>query len=256
MQQRCTLTCALLVNLLCIGRAAFAQAPPQPPPPVWETQLGASFVGTTGNSETSTLGGDFSARRTWPVWQIESAASAVRTTDRGTQTAERYVASARGRRKLTALLSFAVGERIERDRFAGIDLRSLSDAGLTWALVRAPRWTLEGLTSFAWLHESRVDHDDKDDPTGIFQAVSRVPFGTSGDTTQRLTWFPNFEETAAYRTELELAAQAALNNRLALKIGYLLRYANDPVPGFLKTDSSTTASVVVRWRSTATLPQP
>jgi putative salt-induced outer membrane protein YdiY len=241
--------CTVVASFLLFAGSAFAQAPPQPPPPLWETQLGASFVGTTGNSETSTVGGEFTAKRRWPVWQLESNASAVRSTDRGTQTAERYLAALRGRRKLTALLSFAGGERVERDRFAGIDVRSLADAGLNWSVVRASRWSFDALTSLAWLHESRVAGADKDNPTAILQALSRVPFGTAGDTTQRFAWYPDFRDSAAYRTEMELAAQAAMTNRLALKIGYLVRYSNDPVPGFLRTDSSTTASVVIRWRS-------
>ena len=35
-----------------------------------------------------------------------------------------------------------------------------------------------------------------------------------------------------------------------LKIGYLLRYSNAPVAGFKKTDNTTTASVVLRWKAT------
>jgi len=46
-----------------------------------------------------------------------------------------------------------------------------------------------------------------------------------------------------------VTAQAALNNRLALKLGYLLRYSHAPVAGFKTTDMTTTASVVVRWRA-------
>ena len=41
----------------------------------------------------------------------------------------------------------------------------------------------------------------------------------------------------------------AMTNRLALKIGYLWRYSNAPISGFKKSDSTETASIVVRWRS-------
>ena len=47
---------------------------------------------------------------------------------------------------------------------------------------------------------------------------------------------------------------AAMNGHLALKIGYLLRRSNEPVAGFKKTDNTTTASVVLRWRAAATMP--
>ena len=46
-------------------------------------------------------------------------------------------------------------------------------------------------------------------------------------------------------------AQASLNRRLALKFSFLWRYAHDPVPGFLRSDTTTTASIVVRWRAPA-----
>jgi hypothetical protein len=51
-----------------------------------------------------------------------------------------------------------------------------------------------------------------------------------------------------------VTAQAALNSRLALKLGYLWRYSNTPVPGFSSADSTATASVVLRWRAAAAAP--
>src|SRR5215469_17757097 len=52
--------------LLCAG-PAFAQAPAEPPkeppPPLWDLQVGASFVGTSGNSDTASTGADFAGHR-------------------------------------------------------------------------------------------------------------------------------------------------------------------------------------------------
>ena len=86
--------------------------------------------------------------------------------------------------------------------------------------------------------------------------LSRLPFGATGDTMQRFTFYPDFSDTSAYRSEGEITAQAALNARLALKLGYLIRFANNPVPGFKKTDNTTTASVVVRWKALTPAPAP
>src|ERR1019366_7403698 len=130
------------------------------------------------------------------------------------------------------------------------------DAGLSWALVHHPEWTLDGLTSIAWQHESRTVGDSTNDPVGVLQLLSRIPFGSAGDTTQRFTYYPDFTTSSAYRSEAEITAQAAMTAHLALKIGYLLRYAHDPVPGFKRTDSTTTASVVLRWKAAAAAPTP
>ena len=238
-------------SIVFAAGAASAQTPaPPPPPPLWDAQIGASFVGTNGNSDTASTGVDFVAHRRGEIWQIESTATAVRTSSNDETTAERYLGTLRGQRKLTPIVGLTTGIKLERDRFAGLDARSILDAGLSWALVHHPEWTLDGLSSIAWLHESRTTDVDVNDPIGVFQLLSRIPFGAAGDTTQRFTYYPDFKTTSAYRSEAEITAQAAMSAHLALKIGYLLRYSNDPVPGFKKTDNTTTASVVVRWKAT------
>jgi putative salt-induced outer membrane protein YdiY len=256
-----TLPRKIFVLTFCVLTAlpAAAQPPatpptPPPPPPLWDAQVGASFVGTTGNSDTSSTGADFAAHRRGLVWQIESTATAVRTSSLDTTTAERYLGMLRVGRKLTPIVGVSAGTKDERDRFAGLDFRSIIDGSLTWALVRQPQWTLDGITGIAWLHETRVLGPNLDDPVGNFQVLSRIPFGTAGDTTQRFTFYPDFKTTSAYRTEAEVTAQAAMNAHLALKIGYLLRYSNAPVPGFEKSDNTTTASVVLRWKADTPAP--
>jgi putative salt-induced outer membrane protein YdiY len=241
-----------LFSLLLVATAAAAQTPaaPAPPPPLWDAQVGASFVGTSGNSETSSTGADFIAHRRGLVWQIESSATAVRSSSLGRTTAERYLGMLRGQRKLTRVVGLSSGVKLERDQFSGLDFRSVIDGGLSWALSRQPRWLVDAVTGIAWNHESRTVGPTIDHPVGLLQLLSRVPFGTAGDTTQRFTFYPDFTESSAYRSEAELTAQAAMNAHLALKIGYLLRFANDPVPGFKKTDNTTTASVVLRWKAT------
>jgi putative salt-induced outer membrane protein len=239
--------------------AALAQTPPpapKEPPPLWDVQVGASFVGTSGNSDTSSVGADFAAHRRGLVWKIDSTATAVRTSDRGVSTAERYLGMVRGQRMLTPIVGVSAGERLERDQFAGIDLRSITDVGLSWALVRRTDWTVDGVTGIAWNHESRTIGPDLNDPVGLLQLLSRIPFGGSGDTTQRVTFYPDFKTSSAYRSEVELTAQASMNAHLALKIGYLMRYSNSPVPGFEKTDNTATASVVLRWKATTPAPAP
>ena len=241
------------------ARTGFAQtaAPaPKEPPPLWDAGLGASFVGTSGNSDTTTIGADFQMHRRWPVWQLESAANAVRTTDRGATTAERYLGSLRAKRSLTPTIAFTTGERAERDHLAGIDFRSILDGGLSYALVRDPRWTLDGLTSLAWNHERAVVGADVDDPGAVLQVQSRNIFSATADATERFTFYPDLKTASAYRSEAEVAVQASINSRLALKIGYLWRYSNAPVSGFVKNDSTATASIVVRWKSATAAPKP
>jgi len=254
---RSTRLTATVIAVLAFSSIVSAQTPPpKEPPPLWDVQIGASFVGTSGNSDTASTGADFAAHRRGLVWLIDTTATAVKTSSDDATTAERYLAASRVQRKLTRIIGLSAGEKVERDRFAGIDFRSILDGGLSWALVRQPQWMLDGVTSLAWNHESRTTPPDLDDPIGVFQLLSRILFGAAGDTTQRFTYYPDFKTSSAYRTEAELTAQAAMAAHFALKIGYLLRYANEPVAGFKKTDNTTTASVVVRWKATTPAPAP
>jgi putative salt-induced outer membrane protein YdiY len=245
-----------LAILIAVPAGAQTPAAPPPPPPLWDAQIGASFVGTSGNSETSSTGADFIAHRRGLVWQLESGATAVRSSSLDVKTAERYLGMLRAQRKLTRIIGVSSGVKLERDQFSGLDFRSVVDGGLSWALSRQPRWTLDGVTGIAWNHEARTVGPTINHPVGLLQLLSRVPFGGAGDTTQRFTFYPDFAQSSAYRSEAEITAQAAMNAHLALKIGYLFRFANDPVPGFKKSDNTTTASVVLRWKATTIAPAP
>jgi putative salt-induced outer membrane protein YdiY len=247
------LTLLIVVTLLAPAAAA-AQAPPPPPPPLWDVQIGASFVGTGGNSDTSSAGADFGLHRRWLVWQIESAAAAVRTSNQDVRTAERYLGSFRGQRKLSSLVGLSSGIRLERDKFSGMNFRSISDVGLTWALVRQAAWTLDGITGIAHSHENPTLGFKRNAPIGLLQLLSRIPFGESGAATQRFTFYPDFKEPDAHRSEMEFSAQAAMNSRFALKLGYLVRRSNLPVAGFEKTDTMATASVVMQWKAATAAP--
>ena len=135
-------------------------------------------MGTSGNSETSSVGADFGAHRRGLVWKIDSQATAVRSSSLDVTTAERYLGLLRASRKLTQIIGVSSGIKLERDRFSGVDFRSVLDAGLSWALVRGPAWTLDGVTGMAWNHETRTVGDSIDHPVGLLQLLSRIPFGT------------------------------------------------------------------------------
>jgi putative salt-induced outer membrane protein YdiY len=240
-------------TLICAARSAVAQTAPPEPPPVWDTSLSASFVSTSGNTDTTTLGSDYSLHRRWPVWQIETTASAVRTSDTGVTTAERYVGAFRADRKLTSVVALSSGERAEHDRFSGLELRSVLDGGVVWKVVHQSHWTLESTTSLAWNHDDPTTGPTTDHPIGLLQALSKIPLGSAGDTTARFTFYPDFADSANYRSEAEATLQASMNSHLALKFGYLWRYSHVPIEGFKRADNTTTASLVLRWKSAATI---
>jgi putative salt-induced outer membrane protein YdiY len=143
---------AATVAMCVLGFSGIVAAQPPPatpapePPPEWDVQLGAAFVGTSGNSDTSSFGASFEAHRRWLLWQMDAVAGAVQTSSNDVQTAEQYFAGLRAKRKLTERISATSGIRFERDRLQGLDFRSLLDGGLAYILIRQPKWKLDGLT--------------------------------------------------------------------------------------------------------------
>ena len=64
---------------------------------------------------------------------------------------------------------------------------------------------------------------------------------------QRLLYYPNFDETADWRLASDTAVTASLTKLLALQFSYLVRYRNQPIDDLEKTDTTTKVSVVLNF---------
>jgi putative salt-induced outer membrane protein YdiY len=249
----------LLINVAAV-RSVVGQPPTPEDAPGTDVQLGASFVGVRGNAESVTLGADFSMSYRRAPWRFDAAASTVHTSGDNVQAIDRDIESTRVKRDLTPIIALTAGQKLEHDPTAGIDLRSIVDGGLAWKLVRQTNWTLDGVTSLAWNHEHPVEAFEATAPTtnhtvGVLEVLSKVPFNATGSTTQRFTWYPDFSSYDGTRVEAEITAQAAMSQRFALKLGYLVRWVNVPLPGLKNTDTTTTASIVVTWKKPTPAPK-
>ena len=63
---------------------------------------------------------------------------------------------------------------------------------------------------------------------------------------ERLLYFPNFDDSDDWRWRSETTLEAALAASWAIRVGYLYTRDNVPAPGFEKSDSSTSVSLV--WK--------
>jgi putative salt-induced outer membrane protein YdiY len=259
MNRRLVCFLILLVNVAA-ARSAVGQPPKPEDAPGTDVQAGASFVGVRGNAESQTLGADFSMSYRQAPWRFDAAASTVHTSGDNVQEIDRDIESTRVKRDLTPMIAATAGQKLEHDPNAGIDLRSIIDGGLAWKLVRQPSWTLDGITSLAWNHEHPIGSLEATVPStnhtvGVLELLSKVPFNAAGSTTQRVTWYPDFTNYDGTRVEAEITAQAAMSQRIALKLGYLVRWVNVPLPGLKNTDTTTTASIVVTWKNPPPAPK-
>ena len=245
-----TLLC--LVPLCLIPTAAVADPTAEAPPePLWKGSVGLSYLATGGNADTQSLGSSLSFERRPTPWGLTIGADFSRAEKDSEKTAERYLLRLRGERSLGSRWSLFGGASGERDRFAGFDSRIVVEAGATFRALDGPRHELSVDGGITWTSEDR-EAGATTDAVGALLAIDYAwRISESTRWTERLVYYPNFEDSEDWRLTYQTALEAALSNLLALKVGYELRYDNEPVSGFEDTDTTFTTSLVVKFPSPA-----
>jgi putative salt-induced outer membrane protein len=249
-----------LVALLALVAAApvFAQdeAAEEAPEPLWKSALGLSYVATTGNTDTSTFGLDFSSKRRPTPWGLELVATFTRAEDSNVVTAEQYLVGGRALRELNHRWSVFAGLSWARDPFSGFDNRWIAETGAQYLALDTPHHTLSFDAGLTWTSEDRilVDEPTQEEYTETFDwfgAVAGLSYewtiSDSASLTERLLYYPNFDVSSDWRLASDTALKASLTKMLALQLGYQVRYRNQPIDDNVKTDTTTKMSVVLNF---------
>lgn len=232
-----------VVLSLALGLAAAAATAEDPGKP-WTGSLGLSYLATSGNADTSSLGIEATVKRKPAPWGIDIAALALRAEKDGVKTAERVFGRARGERALSERWGVFLGASAEKDTFAGLDLRGTLEAGAAYRLLAGPEHELAFDAGATLTREERTSGVN-DDFVGALAGLTYAWVPMEGvKVSERLLVYPNLDESSDWRLVSEAALQAALSRRFSLKIGLAVRYDHEPPPGFDATDTATTASLV------------
>jgi putative salt-induced outer membrane protein len=240
---------SVLVLLLVVlaAAAAFADEGGAPPAePLWKGSLGLAYLATSGNSDTQTFGLDFNMTRRPDPWGIELKAAFNRASDSGNTTAERYLAAVRGSRAFNERWQAFAGLSGEKDTFSGYDLLAVVETGVTYNALLGPVHTLSFDLGLTYTDENRVAPAPNVNYMGAIVGLGYAwKLSDTASFTERLDFFPNFKESNDWRLSSATALQAALNKRLAVKIGFEVRYRNQPIDDLKGTDTTSTVSLVV-----------
>jgi putative salt-induced outer membrane protein len=246
------LKCIALLATVLIMTGTLGAEDEAAPEPSWTGDLGLSYVSTTGNTDTETLGLDLNFIRKPDPWGIEFKARITRAEEDGNLTAERYEAGVVGRRSLNERWELFAGLNGEKDQFKGFDLRAVVDAGVTYRALLGPTHQLWFDMGLAYTDEDRIEPEPDDDFFGASLAAHwEWAFSESASLRQDLSYYPNFDQSSKWRGVSNTALQASLTSRLAMKFGYEIRYENEPgFDGELErdtTDTTTRVSLVVKF---------
>lgn len=215
-----------------------------PPPSLWTGSIGLSYLANGGNSENENLGVAATFARRPTPWGLEVSVLANRAKSDGETSSERLLAELRGKRALGDRYELFAGASYERDEFAGLDSRAVLEAGGIWRAVDQVRQSLAFDLGMTWTTEDPVAGERLDS----FGAVAGLEWiwklSESASLRERLLYFPNFDDGEDWRLRSESSLQAALASSWALRLSYLLTRDNLPAPGFEKTDTTTSVSLV------------
>jgi putative salt-induced outer membrane protein YdiY len=230
-----------------IYATAQTPAPAAPPPPPHEGTAEFSFVGTTGNSDTSAfgLGGEFIGRRA--PWVFTTRAAFVQNDADGALRARSFRAAFRAARAITERLSGFTEYGYLRDTFAGIEHRNVIDGGLSYVLVRPDPHTLTIEGGLGYANEQRLTGDDLSTATAFAGAGYKLKLSENADISDDMRFGFSLSDADDWRYHNILAVNAKLVSVLSLKASNIVRFVNAPVLGFDTTDTITSIAIVAKF---------
>ena len=234
-----------------------------------------SYVLTSGNSSTSSLGFKGDVTRRFTRHAIGFAAGGIRTSSSadtrvavGTPddfevripdaepTAAAYYARGRYDYKLSERLFYTAGAGWERNRFSGIDNRWVVDTGLGYVFLNSDRTVFRGAAGITYTSED-FTVDDGGDSSFIGGRLGwdfRHKLLATTTFTHSLIFDQSFEDGSDFRFDAQFGLHVAMNAKLGLKVNWRILYDNQPafaeVPLFTPGGVPTGLTVLAPYKKT------
>lgn len=238
----------LLVALALAPTMVAAQAPAAPPaPPFREGTAEFSFVGTTGNSSTRSIGvGSELILRPDP-WEARFKVGFVQSEAGGVKSAQALSASARGQRQFFRKAAFFAQYAFLSDKFAGTNSRQTADAGIAGPLFDRGAHSLNADIGGGYATEKRVGGASTSTAIASAGALYKWKISANSDFTEEGRYVGAVPDGGDWRYTNVAALAAKVNARVSLKVSNTVRYVHRPAPGFLDTDVQTAVALVAKF---------
>jgi putative salt-induced outer membrane protein len=231
---------------LLLPAAVLADEAPKPPP-LWSGKAEASYVATSGNSDTQTIGAAGEVEYQPLPWSGKAKIEFIRAEADGQVNARSFAALLRGARKLTARLeTYALGAYVE-NTFAGIDHRVAGEGGLAYLLLAPEPHTLKIESGIGYTKENRTNGDDRSFATGRVGILYKWKFSKTAEFSEEASFTESFKDSKDWRFANAASVSASMTTVLSVKVSYVLQRLNEPVPGKKKTDTITSAALVAKF---------
>jgi putative salt-induced outer membrane protein len=206
-----------------------------------------SFVGTTGNSSTQTigLGGELIYRP--DPWETTFKIAYVRNEADDQLRAQSFVATLRAQRPIEPRLAGYGQYGYQRDRFAGILNRNALEAGVAYTWVDQAPHKLIVDAGLGYANEQRLLGNDLSTATLGGGVAYALKISDASALTEDGHLVASLSTGSDWRYTNMIALTAKVSAIFSLKASNTIRYLNLPVPGFKNTDAITSVALVAKF---------
>jgi putative salt-induced outer membrane protein len=218
-----------------------------------KAELGALFA--SGNTEATSANTKLDVAHESDKLKNSIYLAALYAKNADFVTAERYEARYQLDFKITDRFSWFVGARGEEDKFSGFAYQATLSTGATYKFIDNPTTKLDGslgagykrfqpevlIKSPAGEVLDRIKGDVDSEPVATLSSNYEHSFTESTKITNKF-----LSEIGSDNTNLQddIALQVAMSQKLALAVGYGVRYNSDPPPLSKTTDTQLTINLV------------
>lgn len=257
-----------LALLLGLGASArtFAQTPDCPcpvapgPPPLWFGKADLSFLSTSGNTDTSSIGGSVEVNYNPKPWLFTLKGSALHAATDGITTAEAFTASLKASRDVTERVDVFLGGGWLRNTFSGINNIYNVDAGVGYKILNSDTQFLRPEAGFGYTTEQDI-------VLGLvapYRDYVNIRAGLGYK--WQITKTASFSNDYSYLLDLsdsknwfmtdKAAITVSISKIFALQASWTLLYRNEPpvkdattvpVTRYDKTDTATAVGLVAKF---------
>lgn len=216
-------------------------------PDRWTGKGEVSYVATGGNVDTTTakIAGEVEYK---PArWTMLARGAFVTSTTQTGEHGRRVDGLFRASRTISPRAELFAQLLYLQNTFAGIDSSFYPLAGAAYRLFESSRQNVNVRLGFGYGQESRVRTRDSGFATADSEVNYRWRVSRTAEFRQDATLTLNLSMGDDWRGASVTAVSAALNTLLSLKVSHIISYLNQPVEGFGRVDTITSAAIVATF---------
>ena len=219
--------------------------------PLWFGKADLSYLSTSGNTDTSSIGGGLELNYNPKPWLFTLKGAYLKSSTDNVTTAESMAFSLRATRDLTERIDVFVGGGWLRNRFSGINNIYNFDGGAGYKLFKGPEQFLRVEAGVGYTTEQDI-------VLGII-----VPYRNYANARAGLNYKWQFTKNAAFTNDFNFLADlsdtsnwfitekaaitANISSVFALQASWTLLFLTQPVIGFDNTDTATAFGIVAKF---------